>query len=352
MDAKARMQPLKRTLEDRTARGELWAPERDGIRCFACGHRCFIPEGFDGICKVRSNRQGELRVPWGYVAGLQVDPIEKKPFFHVTPGANALSFGMLGCDYHCSYCQNWFTSQVLRDPEAMARPEEVTPDEVAGLAVSHGARMVTSTYNEPLITSEWAVAIFKHAKAQKLMTSYVSNGNATSQVLDYIRPYVDCYKIDLKSFDDKHYRKLGGVLATVLESIRRVYQMGFFLELVTLLIPGFNDSPEEIKRMTEFIASVSPDIPWHATAFHKDYKMTSPDNTSVDTLLRSAEIAKKQGLRYVYLGNLPGHVGKWENTYCGHCKGELVVRRGFTVLSNRMKTNHCPDCGKLVPGLW
>jgi len=346
------MRPLKDVLAQRTVRGDLWKVEREGVRCFACGHRCFIPEGFDGICKVRSNVKGELRVPWGYVAGLQVDPVEKKPFFHVSPGTKALSFGMLGCDFHCSYCQNWFTSQSLRDPGAMARPESADPEEIVTLAEQHGAGLLTSTYNEPLITSEWAVAIFKSAKNRHLKTSYVSNGNATPEVLDYIRPYVDCYKIDLKSFNDKHYRELGGVLSNVLESIRSVYAMGFWLEIVTLVIPGFNDNLDELKRMTEFLASVSPNIPWHATAFHKDYKMTDRDATSVEVLLKAAEIGKAQGLKYIYLGNLPGRVGKWENTYCANCEGELVTRRGFQVLSNRISHSKCPDCGTYIPGHW
>ncbi len=350
--AKLTMQPLRHALESRTAVGDLWKSEKNGIRCFACGHRCFIPEGFDGICKVRSNRKGELRVPWGYVSGLQVDPVEKKPFFHVSPGSKALSFGMLGCDFHCSYCQNWFTSQALRDPEATARPESIEPIEIVELAQNHGAKILTSTYNEPLITSEWAVAIFKQARTRQMMTSYVSNGNTTPEVLDYIRPYVDCYKIDLKSFNDKHYRELGGVLSNVLDSIQRVYQMGFWLEIVTLIIPGFNDSPDELKRMTEFLASVSPEIPWHATAYHKDYKMTDPANTSVDSLLKAAEIGQSQGLKYIYLGNLPGQVGKWENTYCPNCESELVTRRGFHVLTNRMTQSKCPDCEYPIPGRW
>lgn len=344
---------LREKLLEHTRTGDLWKEEPLGsIRCLACGHRCPIPPGRDGVCKVRSNVDGKLLVPWGYVGGLQCDPIEKKPFFHVTPGALAMSFGMLGCDLHCAYCQNWFTSQALRDPEATARPEPMTAEEVCDRAESSGARVLTSTYNEPLITSEWAVEIFKEGRKRKLSTSYVSNGNATPEVLEYIRPYVDYYKIDLKSFDDKHYRQLGAVLANVLDSIRRVYAMGFWLELVTLIIPGFNDSDDELKNMVEFIASVSPEIPWHATAFHQDYKMTDPDNTSVERLLRAAEIAKQGGLKFIYLGNLPGRVAEYENTYCLHCRGELVARHGFRILRNRMKGSFCPDCGKGVPGVW
>ena len=179
-----------------------------------------------------------------------------------------------------------------------------------------GARVIVSTYNEPLITSEWAVAIFKEAKAAGLMTGYVSNGNGTPQVLEYLRPWVDLYKVDLKSFDDRHYRQLGGRLEPILDTIRRLHAMGFWVEIVTLLIPGFNDSRDELTRLTSFVASVSPDIPWHVTAFHGDYKMTDPQNTTAEMLLAAADIGRASGLRYVYAGNLPGQVGTLEDTHC------------------------------------
>src|SRR6266704_6341186 len=287
--------------------------------------------------RLRFNRGGRLLVPHGYVGALQLDPVEKKPFFHALPGSAAMSFGMLGCDYHCAYCQNWVTSQALRDPNAISPPHRLTPEEFVALAMDRGARIVTSTYNEPLITSEWAVEIFKIARAQGLKTSYVSNGNGTPQVLAYIKPWVDLYKVDLKSFQDRNYRKLGGVLDNVLDTIQRLYTMGFWLEIVTLVIPGFNDSNEELRDMAQFLAKISPDIPWHVTAFHQDYKMTDPDNTSIDTLIRAAEIGYGAGLNYVYAGNLPGRVGKYENTFCPGCKAALSERYGFRVLKNRMR---------------
>src|SRR5439155_19469262 len=183
---KASETPLGEMLARRTAEGELYEKlANKRIRCFACGHRCLIPPGFDGICRVRFNDDGVLKVPWGYVGALQLDPVEKKPFFHALPGSRALSFGMLGCDYHCGYCQNWVTSQALRDPSAVAPPQEITPRELVRLAFQHEARIITSTYNEPLITSEWAVAVFKEAQKAGLVCSYVSNGNGTPEVLDY-----------------------------------------------------------------------------------------------------------------------------------------------------------------------
>ncbi|MDO8518636.1 MAG: radical SAM protein, partial [Deltaproteobacteria bacterium] len=240
---------LQERLAEFTAPGKLFSKLPDGkLLCYACGHRCKIPEGREGICKVRFNKNGVLYVPKGYVGGLALDPVEKKPFFHAYPGARALSFGMLGCDFHCSYCQNWFTSQALRDPAATSPPQKMTPKEFVAYAAASGAEIVTSTYNEPLITSEWAVDIFKEAKKANLVTSYVSNGNGTPEVIEYIRPWVDLYKVDLKSFDDKHYRKLGGVLQNVLDTIRLLHQKDFWLEVVTLIIPGFNDSDEELKK--------------------------------------------------------------------------------------------------------
>ena len=215
-------------------------------------------------------------MPSGYVGGVQCDPIEKKPFFHAHPGALAYGFGMLGCDLHCGYCQNWVTSQALRDAAAVAGPMRVTPGDLVIEAIRQRGRVIVSTYNEPLITSEWAVAVFKEARSAGLMTGFVSNGNGTPQVLEYVRPWVDLYKVDLKSFDDRHYRQLGGRLQPILDTIRRLHEMDFWFEIVTLVIPGFNDSNNELTRLVEFLASVSSDIPWHVTAFHKDYKMTDP----------------------------------------------------------------------------
>ncbi len=329
-----------------TREGELYEVLPDGrLRCYACGHCCPLPDGAIGVCKVRFNQGGRLRVPWGYVGGVQCDPIEKKPFFHAHPGALAYSFGMLGCDLHCSYCQNWVTSQALRDPDAVATPIDASPEAVVRDALRLGARVIVSTYNEPLITSEWAVAVFKEAKAAGLATGYVSNGNGTPEVLEYLRPWVDLYKVDLKSFDDRHYRQLGGRLEPILDTIRRLHAMDFWIEIVTLLIPGFNDSRDELSRLTSFVAGVSPDIPWHVTAFHGDYKMTEPPNTTAEMLKSAAAIARKNGLRHVYAGNLPGQVGDLEDTRCAACGDLLVARRGYHVRDYRVTADgRCPSC--------
>jgi pyruvate formate lyase activating enzyme len=506
------LSPLGDVLARLTREGELYEKLPDQrVRCYACGHRCLIPPGREGVCRVRFNDAGKLRVPFGYVGALQLDPVEKKPFFHALPGAKALSFGMLGCDYHCGYCfvpgtevqtvagaraiellfsrgesvfetetdavavspgvdvlthrgrarpvrgvfrhrykgplmeigltggseiratpeheflvtaraargvappsffmpasaitpefdllepisdgsyrrrvigdtrvleydgpvfnleveedrsylvggglavhncQNWITSQALRDPAAVATPEELAPADIVRLALRHGAQIVTSTYNEPLITSEWAVAVFAEAKAAGLVCSYVSNGNATPEALDYIRSYVSLYKVDLKSFRDRHYRELGGTLERVLWTLRALHAQGFWVEVVTLIVPGFNDSAEELRDIARFLASVSPDIPWHVTAYHPDYKMTDRDRTGTAALLRAAQIGRGEGLHFVYAGNIPGRVAEWENTYCPACRALVIERAGFTVLQNRLRAGACPDCSRAVAGVW
>jgi pyruvate formate lyase activating enzyme len=344
---------LKEVLETNTIEGDLYEKLPDGrVRCFACGHRCSIADGFDGVCRVRFNRGGTLRVPHGYVGALQLDPVEKKPFFHALPGSLAMSFGMLGCDFHCGYCQNWVTSQALRDPNAIAPPHMVTPEQFVDVALDQGARIVTSTYNEPLITSEWAVEIFKLARGAGLKTSYVSNGNGTPEVLQYLKPWVDFYKVDLKGFQDRNYRKLGGVLQNVLDTIGRLHGMGFWLEIVTLIIPGFNDSNEELRDIARFLSNISPDTPWHVTAFHNDYKMNDAGNTPVAALLRAAEIGRTEGLHFVYAGNLPGRVNNWENTYCPGCGELLVERSGYRVRRMKIVSGGCSRCGRSIPGVW
>ncbi len=351
------MTSLENLLDGLTREGELYEAQADGaVRCLACGHRCLIREGRRGICQVRFNQDGKLRVPHGYVAALQSDPIEKKPFSHVMPGTNALTFGMLGCDYHCGYCQNWLTSQALRDPASNMAAQFVrntTPKEMIGHALKTKASVVVSSYNEPLITSEWAVEVFKEAKQAGLMCAYVSNGNNTPEVMEYLKPYLDAYKIDLKCMSEKSYRTLGGTLQNTLDGIKRAREAGLWVEVVTLVVPGFNDSNEELWDAARFLAGVSVDIPWHVTAFHKDYRMLEPDNTNAKTLIRAAEIGREAGLRYVYAGNIPGNVGEYESTHCPKCSSQLVKRSGYVIQEYKITGNgSCPNCGEKIAGLW
>ncbi len=252
-----------------------------------------------------------------------------------------------------SNCQNWLTSQTLRDDQAGVAPQLVTPDQMVQIGRRYGAQLFGSSYNEPLITSEWAVEVFKAATQAGFRCVYISNGNVTSEVLDYIQPYLVGYKIDLKSMRDKPYRQLGTVLNNVLDGIRQVHARGLWTEIVTLVVPGFNDSNEELWDAARFIASVSPDIPWHVTAFHPDYKMLGPDATTAETLLRAAEIGQEAGLHFVYAGNLPGQTRSYENTYCPKCSELLIARRGYRILQNKLSgRGACPACGTVIPGIW
>jgi pyruvate formate lyase activating enzyme len=344
---------IESELDRSTRPGELLTRLADDVLiCTACGHRCKLRPGQRGVCKVRFNENGVLRVPFNYAAGVQNDPIEKKPFFHVLPGSLAMSFGMLGCDFHCSYCQNWFTSQALRDDASTLSYSAITADEICDLAQQQGAKSVISTYNEPLITSEWAVEVFRAAKKRGLLTGYVSNGHGTEEVLKYLQPWLDLFKIDLKSFSAKNYRRLGGNLDAVLDTIRQVHAMGFWTEIVTLVVPGYNDSDAELTEMAEFIASVSVKIPWHVTGFFPTYKMTDKGPTPAESLLRARQRGLDCGLKFVYCGNRTGRVENTENTFCPKCREVVIKRQGFRVVANRLASGACSKCGEPIPGRW
>lgn len=349
--------PAKTTLAEvlaaHAAPGQLFRLEDGKVRCVACGHRCLIAPGRHGICRVRFNHEGQLRVPFGYVAALASDPVEKKPFNHVLPGTDALTFGMLGCDFHCAYCQNWVTSQALRDTAAVAPIREVSAPQLVRSAQQTGARLVVSSYNELLITAEWAATVFREAAPAGLLCAFVSNGNATAEALDFLKPWLRACKIDLKSFNDRRYRELGGTLEHVCAGIRMVHERGIWLEIVTLLITGFNDDEAELREMVRFLAGVDRNIPWHVTAFHPDYKMTDVPATTARQLVRAAEIGVEEGLRFVYAGNAPGHVGDWENTRCPECQTTLIERHGYAVRAYRLTPGgRCPHCGAGIPGIW
>jgi pyruvate formate lyase activating enzyme len=344
---------MEAELDRHAVLGLLYRAEGRGIRCVACGHRCLLGHGQRGICKVRFNRNDQLQVPFGYVSGVACDPIEKKPFFHVLPGSTALTFGMLGCNFHCDFCQNWFSSQVLRDMSANAGATPITPERIVLEAQRNHARLVVSSYNEPLITPEWASAIFNVAKKGNLRCAIVSNGYATPEAIDFWVPLVDAIKLDLKCFNRKTYLKMGGQLQPVTDSISRIHQRGIWLEVVTLIIPGLNDSEGELQELAGFLSSISRDIPWHVTAFHGDYKAPGTASACADHLLRAAQIGMASGLRYVYAGNLPGKVASWENTRCPGCMKTLIERTGYMVrASNAPIDNRCPSCGFQIPGIW
>jgi pyruvate formate lyase activating enzyme len=303
-----------------------WYPDDDKCRCWKSEDYFFVP--------IHSVESEDYR---GYVYNLEVE--EDHSYL-----ANFII---------SKNCQNWLTSQALRDDTAGTAPTVVTPDRLVAMAKAYGASLVGTSYNEPLITAEWAVEVFKRAKPAGFRTAFISNGNATPQVLDYIRPWTDCYKIDLKSMNDRNYRQLGGVVDNILETVKMVHERGFWEEIVTLVVPGFNDSEDELRRAADFIASVSPDIPWHVTAFHQDYHMTENANTTAEQLIRACETGRAAGLRYIYAGNLPGRVGRWENTYCPGCDELLVERYGYIIRQMKVTpAGQCPQCATKIPGIW
>jgi pyruvate formate lyase activating enzyme len=348
---------LQELLDGHSSEAELAMPHAGGdVRCLACGHRCLVRNGKRGVCRVRFNQDGVLKMPWGYVAGMQPDPVEKKPFYHLLPGARALTFGMLGCDFHCPFCQNWISSQALRDPRTETLGQSIqliSPEAVAEEAEQAGAALVVSSYNEPWITAEWARAVFQEARKRNLRTAFVSNGYATPEALAYMRPWMDAIKIDLKSMQSKTYRQLGGVMRVVLDTIQASHASGLWVEVVTLLIPGLNDDPKELWDAARFIASVSPDIPWHVTAYHPDYQMGDHRATNADDLARAVEIGQEAGLHFVYTGNLPGRIKYTEDTICPACKQTIVRRTGYVVLEQKIQPGSaCPYCGEKIAGIW
>ncbi len=343
-------------LDRQTTSGELVALMPDEpygtVRCLACAHRCRLRPGARGICRMRFNHAGTLRVPYGYASSVACDPIEKKPFFHFLPGQDALSIGMLGCNFHCAFCQNWNISQTLRDPDACTMTRRCSAEELIATASRLGAPVVTSTYNEPLVTSEWAAKVFKLAKAQGMMTAYVSNGFASEEALAYLDPWLDAMNVDLKCFTDKGYRWLGGRLQPVLDTISALWCSGKWVEVITLVVPGFNDSDTELRQIAEFLASVSADIPWHVSAYHADYRMRDAvPRTPVARLESAIRIGKECGLRYVYAGNVRRAVAS-EDTICPSCGTLLIERAGFSVRRHLLQDGVCPSCGTAIAGRW
>jgi pyruvate formate lyase activating enzyme len=259
---------------------------------------------------------------------------------------------MIGCDYHCSFCQNWITSQALKEDAREVPIRLISAESIVAAARDAGAASICSTYNEPLISLEWAVEIFRLGREAGMASSFVSNGNATPEALARIEPWIDFYKVDLKAFNDRTYRRLGGRLEPVLETIRALNVMGKWVEIVTLLVPGMNDSDDELREIASFIADVSADIPWHVTAYRPEYRMSEPGPTPASTLLRAREIGRSFGLHHVYAGNLPGRVGETEHTFCPACGTVLIERQGFMIRSNHMQGTRCPRCGTEVAGRW
>ena len=317
-------------------------------RCFACAHFCTIRPEHYGICGVRKNIEGELFTNvYEHPVAVHSDPIEKKPLFHFLPGSKTLSLGTAGCNFRCDFCQNYDISQ-MRGEQVVGDYVSVT--DAVDRAESQGCSSMAYTYNEPVVFIEYVLDVAAEAKKRGLKNVYISNGFESEEALKLLAVNIDAMNIDLKSFSDKFYQRLcKGRLEPVLKTIRLAYEMGIWIELTTLLIPGENDSEEEIRSIAGFIASLSKDIPWHISRFFPTYKMTHTLPTSIDKLESAREIGLEEGLRYVYTGNIPH-----ENniTSCSKCGHELIARNRYELLQVHLKEGRCPNCGHILPGVF
>ena len=330
----------------------LWSPvEADHVSCFLCAHRCTIAAGKLGVCGVRENQGGKLVTHvYGEVIAAHVDPIEKKPFYHFLPGSTSLSIATAGCNFKCSFCQNWQISQASKGPGRDLMGERLSPGEIVRAAQQHGCRSVSYTYTEPTIFFEYALDTARLAKAAGLANTFVTNGYMTAEALEAFHPNLDAANVDLKAFKDETYRKVCGArLAPVLDTIRLMRDLKIWVEVTTLVVPGLNDSGDELRDIAHFLAGVDRDIPWHISRFHPDFNYLEARPTPVETLRKALAIGKAEGLSYVYVGNI---AGEGEDTFCLKCGRVLIRRRGFSVTQNEVKDSRCPSCLAPVHGIF
>lgn len=330
----------------------LYSPKEGGkVYCFLCQHLCLVAPSKFGICGVRQNRDGKLYSQvYGEVIAAHVDPIEKKPLFHFLPGSTSFSIATVGCNFRCPFCQNWQISQASKRTGKGLSGETFSPEEIVRAAKRQGCLSISYTYTEPTIFFEYAYDTAKLAKEQGLANNFVTNGFMTPEALQAIKPYLDACNVDLKSFSENFYKQMCRArLEPVLESIRLMRELGIWVEVTTLVIPGQNDSEEELTQIARFIAGVDSDIPWHISRYHPDYKYDSSPATPVETLRRALAIGKREGLRYLYLGNVWGEP---EDTFCPRCQKLLIRRRGFGVHDFRLKDSACPYCGEAIAGIF
>lgn len=328
--------------------------------CKACNFYCKIPEGRVGICGIRENKNGKLELlVYGKPCAVNIDPIEKKPLFHFMPGSKIFSIGTFGCNFGCEFCQNYDISQCTREAKgdmerihAICETDDVwMPKRITEYCMNEGIPSVAYTYNEPAVFFEYAFDTAKLSHSRGLKNVFVSNGFNSKESLAKIKPYLDAINIDLKSFRSEFYRDIcHAKIEPVLENIKRCYEMGIWLEVTTLIIPGYNDSDEELRNIAKFIRGISQDIPWHVSAFYPCYKLLDARRATASDLIRAYEIGKKAGLNYVYTGNIPGMMH--ESTYCPKCGETLIERDNMRVLSNKISGGGCPKCNHKIVGIW
>jgi len=326
--------------------------EKKTVECFLCAHHCHIKDGRRGICQVRENRDGILySLVYGKLISQNVDPIEKKPLFHMLPGSLSYSIATVGCNFRCSHCQNYDISQYPRLHSGAVVGNPATPDQVVSAAQEYGCQSISYTYIEPTIFFEFAYECAQLAHDRGIKNVFVSNGYTSAEATRKIAPYLDGNNIDLKAFTDKFYREVcGAKLAPVLDTIRLMKELGVWVEVTTLVIPGWNDSDEELKQIAEFIKGIDIAMPWHVTRFHPTFKMTDREATPVATLERARSIGLAEGLKNVFVGNIPGEEG--ESTICPRCDTTVIERRGFTIVSQNMENGRCGNCEEPIAGVF
>jgi len=325
--------------------------ENGNVYCFLCSHRCRIVPLEFGICGVRQNRKGKLYTHvYGEVIAAHVDPIEKKPLYHFLPGTLSFSMATIGCNFRCPFCQNWQISQTSKRNGSDLTGQKLTPEEIVYAAKSHKCKSIAYTYTEPTIFYEYAYDTAVLAKKEGLANIFVTNGYMTHEALEAINPYLDACNVDLKSFSEKFYKDICKAhLKPVLDSIRLMKKLGIWVEVTTLIVPDLNDSDKELTQIAKFIAEVDPDIPWHISRFHPDYNYTESNATPLETLRKALSIGKREGLHYIYIGNV---LGESEDTLCPNCHNILIMRHGYSISQNKIKNSKCPYCGRFVPGVF
>ncbi len=324
------------------------------VQCHLCAHECKIDPGKRGICHVRENREGTLyTLSYGRLVAQNVDPIEKKPLFHFLPGTRSFSIATVGCNFMCLHCQNYDISQYPRVHQGRIIGEERTPEDVVGDALASHSASISYTYTEPTIFLEFAQDTARLAREHGLKNVFVSNGFMTPQSATALSEFIDADNVDLKSFWDDFYRKVCKArLQPVLDTIPRLKKAGVWVEVTTLVIPGHNDSDQELTEIAQFIKDVDLGIPWHVTAFHPTFKMMDRPRTPPQTLKKARDIGLQAGLRYVYTGNIPGILEGTENTYCYACQELLIERLGYTIRRYYLQDGKCPKCQAAIDGVW
>lgn len=328
------------------------ASDTKAVRCNLCSHNCLIADGRRGRCKIRQNFDGILySLVYGKLINSNVDPIEKKPLFHLLPGSLSYSIATVGCNFRCQHCQNYQISQYPVLNQGQIPGQETTPQEVVSQALASGCKSISYTYIEPTVFFEFAYDTAVAAHQAGIKNVFVSNGYTSRTATDTLAPYLDANNIDLKAFTDKFYKEVCNArLAPVLDSIQHMKERGVWVEVTTLIIPGWNDSDQELQQIAQFLVSVDPEMPWHVSRFHPTYKMRDKPATPTETLHRAREIGAAAGLQYIYTGNIPGQGG--ENTICPHCAHTVIERVGYTIRSMHLQEGKCMTCGTPLPGIW